>query len=474
DGAVPALLGCLEAARSAVAELARALGLEALPLPRAALRCDVAAPWEVELGPDDARAVRRTLRSFTRHHDRHGIQGPLLRAATRHMLGEGSSLAHVVPARVLAATDGPASWGELADALGREPELRERCERAARHLARDQAELRLPADGRDQGPSLAALHASPTARSGDGLLVHGLGLDATASYARLADLLDATDPTREGLGPWFRRQHHRLAEHTGVDVAVLLHDHGVPNVMAQPELGALVLDPWGVTPGQLPDRGLRMRRDPERVAPLIEVDGHPRPLVAYAPTAAAVPFDDPCLQALLLSSGHVPPLAAAGTTLVHEPERGRPRHSPRLCLPDDTVVRPRSTWLEGEALRALTRAKSLARFARWQALAAEHQWPRLVTLERDAGPALLVDRDSPLAIEAAFEGTARARRIKVQELLRDAWIGADDDDDDRRYLADLVLPFVRDLDPSSLHVDDDALDPARRGPGAEAGLAAAQ
>ncbi len=477
DGDIESIVDRSRAAGAVVEALARTLGIDDLVAPRTALRCDVAAPWEVQLGPQDARMLQQSIVEFSRYQDADGMHAPLLRASARRMLGAGPglALAAVEPVAVPAADDGTVGWDAVLHGLGADQQLTARSDASRQRLALEQAEVSVTPRGRNTGPSLAALHVSVVDPSlGRGVLVHGLGLDATAAYARLADLLDEQDVDGDGLALWFRQQYRRVAEDTGADVAVLVYDHHVPNVMAQPDLGAEILDPWGVTPGQLPDRGLRLTLDPRQQPPLIEVDGRARPLVAFAPTAASTPHDDPCLQALLMSSSHVPPLVAPGARIVHDDERAAPRHCPRLRLEGGTVVRPRSTWLQGPHLEALTQVKGVARFVRWQQLATTHRWPALLLLERDGGPPLLVDRDSPLAIEAAFEGSRRARWLRVQEFVRDAWIGRDDDDADQRYVADLVLPFVRGLDAQRDGAVDDALDSAQCGPHTSAGLAAAQ
>lgn len=463
EGEASALLEVLEAARAVVVGLARALGIDDVEPPRTALRCDVAAPWAVELGTEDAEALRGTIASMARYEEAEGLHAPLVRAAMRRMLGASpdGALARVEPAA--SSTHDAAAHGD--------GELVARRERMQARLRAATPEVHVPCTGRDVGPALAAVHVSLTAASlGGRPLVHGLGLDATAAYARLAGLLEGE---RGGpLGGWLRDRHRAVAERTGVDFAVLLYDHATPNVLAQPELVGEVLDPWGLAPGRLPDRGLRMLVDPERGWPVVSIPGRSRPVVVIVPTTATPPSDDPCVHALLLSSLHVPPMLPPGARAARAEDEDAPRLRPRLRLDDGSVIRPRSTEVVGETLASLTAVAGAARFARWQQLAASHGWPRRLLVSRDGGPALLVDRDGPLAIEAAFEGSAGARRLHVEEFVRDAWIG--DDDDDRRYVADLVLPFVRDLDSVGAHPFDAGVDPAERGARAARRVVAAE
>lgn len=472
EGEASAILEALEAARAVVVTLASALGIDGVEAPRTALRCDTAAAWAVELGPDDADALRSAIACMARYEDAEGLHGPLVRAAVRRVLGASpdGALARVEPASAAAAREGSGA-GDAWAALDDDGELVARRERMQRRLRATATDVHVPCTGRDVGPTLAALHVSLACGSVGGQpLVHGLGLDATAAYARLAGLLEGE---RGGvLGGWLRDRYREVAERTGVDFAALLHDHATPNVLAQPALVGAVLDPWGLAPGRLPDRGLRVHVDPERGWPVVAIPGRARPVVVIVPTAATPPADDACVHALLLTSLHLPPMLPPGARAARAGDGDAPRLGPRLRLDDGTVIRTRKTELVGEPLASLTTVSGAERFARWQRLAASHGWPRRLLVARDGGPPLLVDRDGPLAIEAAFEGSRGARRLHVEEFVRDAWIG--DDDDERRYVADLVLPFVRDLDSAGAHPFHAGMDPARCGARAARGIVAAE
>ena len=437
------VLAAMDAAGAELQALAAALAVDRFAAPRAPLRCDLEAPWHLELGPDDARALARTIDEYTRYQAAEGLHGPLLRRAQEHALagGDARALGAFAPMPTRSATDGPLTWDALLADHDPESELRRRCERLQARLERPGADVSLaPADPAG-GPLLAALHASITTRElGSGLAAHGLSLDATAAYARFASLLASTPAQR--LERWFCAGHRRLGERTGADPVALVYDHPTPNVLAQPRLFDAVLDPWGVTADQRPDRGLRLAWERERL--VVWADASPRPAVVYAPTAANPRLDDPCLHALLLSSLHVPPLTGPGAPIVHAGELADSRHRPRLRLADGAVIHPRRTLVAAADLAALLRVKGAARFAAWQQLAARHGWPALLLLAGDDRAPLLVPRDSPLAVEAAFEGAAGLRVLAVEEFTRAAWVGAGDDDD-HAHVADFVVPFAREL-----------------------------
>lgn len=449
DGQAVEVLEAMDAARAELATLAAALGIDGVELPRAALRCDVEAPWRVVLGPDDAAALERSITAYLGYQVDDGLYQPLVRAAmdralqgaSTRAIGEFQPLAPAFP------SDGVVTWDAVLADHAPDSELRRRCARLQQRLDQPGAEIRVAPSGHAEGPLLAALHCSlATPALGGQPLVHGLGIDATAAYSRFSTLLDGEPSTSPaGLEPWIRRGNERLRERTGAEPVALLYDHATPNVMAQPELWSAVIDPWGITEGARCDRGLRLELDPSGERLCVRTDADPRPALVVAPTAANPRLDDPCLHALLLSSKHVPPLSTSSMPIVHRSELEAPRHRPRLRLHEGTVVQPRRTLLPRAVIEPLLRTKGAARFAQWQRLCAEHEWPALLLLEHDGKAPLLVHRDSPLAIEAAFEGASGMKALLVEELARDAWV-ADGDDDDHAHLADLVLPFARDLD----------------------------
>ncbi len=454
-------------ARAVVRRLAGALHVEDMRLPRAPLRCDLVAPWEIQLGQDDAHQLQRSLAAFGRYQDTDCLHGPLLRASMRTLVGPRgtSELCAVTPSNPVAAHDRLTTWEAVAATLD-DATLTGAVSRIDRALQAPGPEHAIGTAGRVAGPPLGALHLTfMPAQLGGQPYIHGLGLDPTAAYARVAFMLEGDRDAP--LADWFRRSFVRLADQTGVDVVALHHDHPTPNVLAGPSLLTAGLDPWRATTGRWPTRGLRISSCADGW-PVLEIPGRSRPAIAMVPTAAGVPADDPCLNALLLSSLHVPPVAAGA--LVHACELERPRHHPRLRIEDGSVVQARRTLLRGDVLHDLLAAKGAARFARWQRLVAEHGWPQLVQISRDGHPPLLVDRDSPLAIEAAFEGAAGCAFLRVEEFTSDAWVGAEDESD--RYVAQLVLPYLRQARRRSLVRHHDAVDAVERGAGDHAGIAA--
>jgi hypothetical protein len=126
-------------------------------------------------------------------------------------------------------------------------------------------------------------------------------------------------------------------------------------------------------------------------------------------------------------------------TVPFEVELQRDDPSPRVDLGDD-VVRTRRTVIAGDRLRALVRPRDAAgRFAKWCELARDLDWPALVLVRR-RGRALLVPRNSAIAVGAALEGAGNDPFIVVEDFEDHAWLPGPDG---RRHVAEIGIPFVR-------------------------------
>lgn len=464
DGSPSSIVVAMEAGREALSALALACGREGVPLPRSPWRIDVEAPWRIQLSHDDGKRLASSTSRYLRYQHEHGLREPLLRRATRSVLGDAERvpLGSVNLAGVDACETPVPTWDAAVTRFPDADDLRARVQRHRDGLRDAGHEARLPDGDSLGGPRLGAVHLS---FHEEDPVFHGIALDPTTAYSRFAHLLRGPDGTRTER--WLEAAFEHAGNDASVDYAALVHDHPIPNVLSHPPLWKHTVDPWGTWPEQLPLRDAELIVDPETRAPVLRIPGRARPLVVVVPTAAAV-RNDPCTTALLLSSMHLPALTRLGSPSAHAHELDVSCHSPRERLSDGTVVQPRRTFLSGEELRGLARCKGPSLFARWQALATRHGWPRRLQLSADAHPPILVDRDSPLAIEAAFEGASRWRFVRIEEWLRDAWIG--DTNHGTRFVADLSVPFLQRHDAALQPRAAAPVASVQRGTGASLGL----
>ncbi len=448
DDDASALIASMDAAMRITASLYAACGVEPYDLPRACLRCDMRAPWIIDLGRTERAAIDDSLSAYVRFQATTGLASVLERAAHRWWLGADPriDLDSFVPPTLSVDGARPLTWESLHAALGSPAELGLRIDAARRQL--DHPDAPLSADG--EGVTHELRHPLESARFSftrgrDGLLVHALGVDVTGAFSRIAPTLDCTHA--HALISWFRDAHLMLHERFGVELLVLSHDHDVPNVLARPALWSGTLDFWGteIVPAlrgrSMGARGLHLSTDVDSGVWLVREAHSTRAFSVVAATAAVVDPHDGCLHALLASSGRLPPDLTMRGTPVFEVELEKPRYGARLALAEGTVLRQRRTLLSGASLQPLLASKGVARFVIWQRMAAHFGWPELVMAQRDLGPPLLVARDSAIAIEALFEGARETQCLRVEEPPNEDWVRGDDDDAES-YYGELVLPLM--------------------------------
>src|SRR5262249_43524488 len=111
------------------------------------------------------------------------------------------------------------------------------------------------------------------------------------------------------------------------------------------------------------------------------------------------------------------------------------------ALPSGDVVRPRRSILRADELEALLRAPAARRFALWQREARARGWAPLLSVQRGHGSPMLVPRDSPLAVEALFEGARdRVVHLTVDDANDETWL---EDENGQRYKTEFAVPFAR-------------------------------
>ncbi|MFO0552967.1 MAG: lantibiotic dehydratase [Polyangiaceae bacterium] len=449
-----ALLAAMADAHAAIGALYERCGVEARELPRACLRCDALAPWEIRLGAHDQARVRDALGEFVVEQARHGLGPTLGRAAERWWLRglEDVALSEVIAPSLDLSEEGPCvTWQALARALDAGPELDARIAGAQASLmgsstsegpvSSEICTRQTPELTSDRAP-LEALRFSFDALGA--LSIVGLGVDATGAFSRVADALRADGAA--SLERWFSGAHRAIERDTGVELVELAHDHDTPNVLARPALFSGVVDVWG-TRSFATGRGREIAAEGIKLAvesresgrSLLARDASGRAMSVLAPTAAVVDPRDEASHALLATSGRLPAALAYSTPPVFECELEAPTFTNRATLRGGATTRARRTLLHGGALAQLLEVTGAQRFARWQALAESLGWPELLVAQRDDGPPLLVARDSTLAVEALFEGAASTRVLRVEEPQIGAWLKGERCE---RYACELVLPLL--------------------------------
>jgi hypothetical protein len=428
------------AAREILMNLATTLAIPLPELPRAPLRCDLRSPFAIHLGPARRAELTAVANEFAAFQAGDGMGGALSPALVKRWLTTPeTALATFTPPPGLAAGDAPLCWEEVAAALEPTGPLAARVASWSHRLEAD-TEIwsgQVPT-GEPGSPLGCLLFTFGSSTVDERPVLRGIVRDATPAFSRCAWLLE---PGHLGtLSTWLATQFNNVSTTTDIDQAELLVGGANPNVLARPNLLTHAIDLWGTEPGTLDAHGAVLFVDARTHAPLLRLPGHPRPLAVHSLTAAVVNPGDHAQHLLLLSSLRTPPQIPRGDRVAFRSELTGGRHSPRVRLRGGAVVRTRRTVLTGADLQSLLTTKAATRFARWQRLAADREWPALLLVRRDDEPTLLVPRDSPLAIEALFEGASNCLHLHVEEFTDAAWIS---DNRGQRYVAELALPFVR-------------------------------
>ncbi len=401
---------------------------------RPVLRVDLVAPWTIVLGADLHRVLSRAVSEYDAVQQDVGVAQALGRSMLAQAAVQASPMAAAArrlgrPPDLAAA----ATWEEVVRPSAASEAAR-RLRAWERVVTSDESEVTLvtAGPGTDSAPlgCLLAELAQPAPA------LHGISDQPVQAHARH---LAALGPEGVRLHTWLVDALEVLASTSEVEILDLRGPFPPnPNVLAAPASGRPRTRVWGAGPSEVDLTGawvIRMAGD----LPLLDVPGLERPAAVLAVGSADLSRDDPVTDLLLRTCFRVPASQFLPYDLSAPAEAGRGRPSPRVLLPCGVVVRPRRTVLAGVELASLVAAEGAGRFRRWELLALAYGWPELLRVRRAGEPALLVRRDSPVAVEAALHALGDGAPLSVEEvptpMLRDAR--------GRRYVAEVSVPFTR-------------------------------
>lgn len=408
-------------AAACIQALGRQMDVVLPSLPRACLHWDAGLPAAPVL---DAETVERARRALVAHERYHRLADPLvaLDALYARSQDEGRQAGL---RRILAAHP---DWDSLAAAL--------RAQGDDAGLSGRLQARRLDGLVGEGAPACAPFGALMLRMGRRASLVQGLSHEPWLAYARFGALLGRHAPHAHPLHAWCDSALTLFSQTANVTLAqVRTACTPLANLLAQPRFSAArPFDPYGTTPGALPDAGMQLRHDGERR--WLQSPASARPVLAVCATALDLGSRDPLLERVLLTGWRYrPPVAAAGW------DDGGPAGQPRRIAAD--VLRQRARWrLQGEAAAALAHADPATRWARWQALARAHHWPELLTVACDGEPAVLLPRDSALAVEVLFRAPGTESPTFDIEAPDDECLITDPEG--QRHATELILVFSRD------------------------------
>jgi hypothetical protein len=436
------LHNALDEARGIPVALASALDVEAPELPRSVLRCDTGLPFSIVFGPE----VKASLAEAVAEHDLferyHGVDAAA-RAAHRILMLQSQGRRASTPG----SKHGQVPTQEAAwRAAGADPLLGERLQRWSRWLEVEAhiGSLEPGEHGTEVKPApIGGLIVRPRQV---GYEITGSTTEIGATYGRYGQiwygLAHRSRRRFEGhpLHEWYRATLAKVARDAGIEVVEYVGPcEAMPNALARPHFDFPLWDRWGTTSPYRTDQ-LRVDTSNRASIPLASVEGCPRAISLACFSPVNLGYSEPHLECLLLSSFREIP-AWLGPGLPMECELALERPSPALLLPSGNPIRLRRALLHGHALAEFVAAGRSRRFLLWQELARKLSWPKLVLVALDGGRPLPVVRDSPLALEAAFQGLREdVSFVSIEDPDDYTWLFDEKGDG---FAAELIVPFLR-------------------------------
>lgn len=271
------------------------------------------------------------------------------------------------------------------------------------------------------------------------LQVRGIDDDPARAFARFGNFLDA----QKCLHNWLKQNLAILGDRHQVTIAELqVPFEANPNVLARDSFCAEIISLWNPHKDSLSLQGAKLGINTGTCVPFLKLPSISYPLAVFGFSAANVSGADPLAELLFYTSFQERPIAnVAATAFPTSKELTDPYFSPRICLTSGAIIRPRRTVLNGTILEKLVQATPPKRYAYWQKLAKEYDWPELLNLQVDQESSLLLKRDSPLALEALFKSVRKQTQwLIIEELVDLPWLV---DAQNQHYIAEMALPFLR-------------------------------
>jgi Lantibiotic dehydratase, N terminus len=432
----------LDEARSIPATLAQALDVEAPQLPRSILRCDTGLPFSIVLGPEAKARLTNAVAEQDLFERYHGVDAAARAAHRKFMLQKPGPRASTLRSESESVPTQESAWL----VAGEDGLLRERLERWSRWLK---------AETRDNmvRPGECGAEVKPAPVGGliirprrFGYEIIGSTTEIGAAYGRYGQiwysLAHRSRRHFEGhsLHEWYREVLTRVARSADVEIVEYVGPcEAMPNGLARPRFNFPMWDRWGTASSYRADQ-LDVDTSNAASIPLVSAAWCPRSISLTCFSPVNLGYSEPRLECLLLSSfREIPFWFASGLPMQCELALVRP--SPPLALPSGNLVRLRRTWLHGSALAEFVAAERSRRFLLWQDLARRFSWPKLVRVALDGGRALPVVRDSPLAVEAAFQKLRKGVKVILIEDLDDhTWLR---NEEGQGFAAEFIVPFLR-------------------------------
>jgi Lantibiotic dehydratase, N terminus len=429
-----------------------------VPRGQCVLVLDRTAPFRFSVSPGLAQAIEQSLRTYWRF-DRYGLGEIETRIAIHHFFGAVPDRAHILLGEFLTrgAESEPVqqnrSWQDrvLSRATG------EHLSSAREAFSRWEREIEPCFGKRTHRLATDAVSAAPTAlppgsallllgvsNEGVSLRIGGVTPEPCFFYSRFSHLFGNDDRTPDAFLKWQRTvvaeavsQGSRLEF---LDLAI--RNHLNPNVVARPHVASRMVDPLDAASPLLQQATISCNSGGR---PVLSSAGSTRLLIPSARSAAVLGDLDrfaSVLASVSLFLGR-PPLLAPMPRLAREIDNWH--HLPRLMLAD-TIISAERWTPEASFGLSLANARGAERLIQWRRFVRQSGLPNLVyTFQGRHQTESLLATDSAIGVELlGQELKAQGPSIRIQELFPAPENFVVQDDDGKRYVAELAVAWSGD------------------------------
>jgi hypothetical protein len=443
---VAELMAGFERFRDLVATLCQGLGVPQVELPRSLLRCDAEAPFDVELSATLKETCLLSLSEYSEFAEAASLFSASAKVHSQALLVDLPLDMNraVQQARWigLSWSDEWKSWEDICRYLGDPPALVSAIQQWQRWLDSDGPVVWQSAGG--AAPERFPYGSFVCRLSGGTLQVTGHADELAALFSRFTTLFSSPASARpDPLSRWYAALLRQIAAGNRADVVELVAPfERSPNTLACADLGVPFCSLWQASTGEVSLRGARLEHDPKLGMPVLRVKGRTKPVILSSFSFANYTLVDALAERLLLTSARALPLwTFVKDNIPFRRELSSRRHSPAVLLPSGAVVARRRVVITGAELDRLRQKDRIARYRAWLALARERELPPVVALRKGLQSPLTIHRDSPLAVEAAFEGLDESTsHLIVEEVHDEGFVRGEGGE---RYAAELAVPYVR-------------------------------
>jgi lantibiotic biosynthesis dehydratase-like protein len=432
-----------ELAAAHIRSLAAGLSLDCPELPRVVVRCDLALPYDIELGPEFRAQIERTLREYTCFQEVYGLGDSFRRARGLRPPSTPKPAPPTGDGAPAPVRGDPVTWEAYATLLGATPDTFTRIDRWRRLLDSPEATVP-PLSYVDEGYRPPPFGCLLFGVHGADLSVHGIVDEVAPLYSRYFRLWHPhLRPARDEFTIWYRERLKALSLQSGIRFCELVTPCEInPNALARPTFVDETVSVWAALPSELSLDGAEFFVDEASGTHLVRTASSDRPLAVFSFASANVGWGDPLTQLLLSTSFRVSPLGhlrASTVPFAHELTSTGP--SPEKRLVSGAIIRTGRRIIHGSELQSWIAEPAESRFARWSRMLRNLGWGPLVSVRRDQEPSVLVPVGSPLALESVFEGLGNgAQTLAIEKSCSEAWMVAADGN---RYITQFAAPFLR-------------------------------